>query len=145
MSSAVVHRKLRFGPFELSIGERMLRRDRQVLPLGGRALDILIYIVDRPGEVIAKQELIDRVWSDVTVEEGSIRVHVAAIRKALGDGQFGNRYIANIKGRGYSFVGTVVPLAGSPESRDDKVRHQGRLPVRPLMSIGRETVVSEVR
>jgi DNA-binding winged helix-turn-helix (wHTH) protein len=44
----------------------------------------------------------------VTVEEGSLRVHVAAIRKALGDGQFGNRYIANIKGRGYAFVGTVV-------------------------------------
>src|SRR6266849_954348 len=144
MSGAVVHRKLRVGPFELSIGERVLRRDSQVLPLGGRALDILIYLADRPGEVIAKQELIDRVWSDVTVEEGSLRVHVAAIRKALRDGQFGNRYIANIKGRGYSFVGTVVPLAGSTESRNDKFPRQGRLPVRPLMMIGRETVVGEV-
>src|SRR5438132_9968037 len=83
MSGAVVHSKLRFGPFELSIGERALRRDGQVLPLGGRALDILIYLADRPGEVIAKQELMDHVWSDVTVEEGSLRVHVAAIRKAL--------------------------------------------------------------
>src|SRR5467141_5221740 len=144
MSGAVVHRKLKFGPFELSIGERVLRRDGQVLPLGGRALDILIYLADRPGEVIAKQELMDRIWSDVTVEEGSLRVHVAAIRKTLGDGQFGNRYIANVKARGYSFVGTVVPLAGSTESRNDKFRHQGRLPVRPLMMIGRETVVSEV-
>jgi predicted ATPase/DNA-binding winged helix-turn-helix (wHTH) protein len=144
MSGAAVHRKLKFGPFELSIGERVLRRDGQVLPLGGRALDILIYLADRPGEVIAKQELIDQVWSDVTVEEGSLRVHVAAIRKALADGQFGNRYIANIKARGYSFVGTVVPLAGSTQSRNDKFRHQGRLPVRPLMMIGRETVISEV-
>src|SRR6266404_4141836 len=144
MSGAIVHRKLRFGPFELSIGERMLRRDGQVLPLGGRALDILIYLAERPGEVIAKQELIGHVWPDVTVEEGSLRVHVAAIRKALGDGQFGNRYIANVKARGYSFVGTVVPLAGSTESRNDKFRHQGRLPVRPLMMIGRETVIGEV-
>jgi DNA-binding winged helix-turn-helix (wHTH) protein len=96
-----VHRELRFGPFELSIGERLLRREDQVLPLGGRALDILIYLAERPGEVVAKQELIDHVWSDVTVEEGSLKVHVAAIRKALGDGQFDNRYIANIKGRGY--------------------------------------------
>src|SRR6267378_4422853 len=144
MSDAVVHRKLRFGPFELSIGERVLRRDGQVLPLGGRALDILIYLADRPGEVIAKQELIDHVWSDVTVEEGSLRVYVAAIRKALGDGQFGNRYTANIKARGYSFVGTVVPLAGSTESRDDKFRHQRRLPVRQVMMIGRETVVGDV-
>src|SRR6266481_2910777 len=144
MSGAAVHRKLRFAPFELSIGERTLRRDAQVLPLGGRALDILIYLADRPGEVIAKQELIDHVWSDVTVEEGSLRVHMAAIREALGDGQFGNRYIANIKGRGYSFVGTVVPFAGNTESRNDKFRHQGRLPVRPIMMIGRESVVSEV-
>jgi predicted ATPase/DNA-binding winged helix-turn-helix (wHTH) protein len=144
MHGTVVHRKLRFGPFELSIGERVLRRDGQVLPLGGRALDILIYLTDRPGEVIAKQKLIDHVWPDVTVEEVSIRVHVAAIRKALSDGQFGNRYIANIKGRGYSFVGTVVPLAGSSESSCDRSRHRGRLTVRPLMMIGRETVVSEV-
>ena len=144
MSGAVVHRKLRFGPFELSIGERVLRRDGQVLPLGDRALDILIYLADRPGEVIAKQELIDHVWPDVTVEEGSLRVHVAAIRKALGDGQFGDRYIANVKARGYSFVGSAVSLSGGTESRNAKFRHQGRFPVRPLMLIGRETVVGEV-
>jgi len=144
MSGSAIHRKLRFGPFELSIGERALRRDGEALPLGDRALDILIYLADRPGEVIAKQELIDHVWSDVTVEEGSLRVHVAAIRKALGDGQFGNRYIANVKGRGYSFVGAVIPLAGNTGSGNDRFRQQGRLPVRPLMMIGRETVISKV-
>src|SRR3954470_14219831 len=144
MDGSAVHRKLRFGPFELSIGERVLRRDGQVLPLGDRALDILTYLADRPGEVIAKQELIDHVWSDVTVEEGSLRVHVAAIRKALGDGQFGNRYIANIKGRGYSFVGTVIPVTGNTESRTARSWRQGRLPVRPIMMIGRETFVTEV-
>jgi len=74
----------------------VLLRNGRVLPLGDRALDILVY-ADRLGEVIAK--LIVHVWSDVTVEEGSLRVHVAATRKALGDGQFGNRYIANVKGR----------------------------------------------
>src|SRR6267378_4303902 len=144
MHGTAVHRNLTFGPFELSSSERVLRREGEALPLGGRALDILIYLADRPGEVIAKQELMDRIWSDVTVEEGSLRVHVAAIRKTLGDGQFGNRYIANIKGRGYSFVSTVVPLAGNTESRNDKCRHQGRLSVRPIMMIGRKTVVSEV-
>src|ERR1700692_4855560 len=108
MSGTAVHRKLKFGPFELSIGEGVLRRDGQVLPLGDRALDILIYLADRPGEVIAKQELIGHVWSDVTVEEGSLRVHVAALRKALGDGQFGNRYIASIQGHGYSFIAPVT-------------------------------------
>src|ERR1700754_570609 len=142
MADDDVHGNLQFGPFELLSGKRVLRRDGVMLPLGSRAFDILIYLAERPGEVIAKQELIDHVWSDVTVEEGSLRVHVAAIRKALGDGQFGNRYIANIKGRGYAFVGTVVSLAGGAESRNAKFRHQARLPVRPVMMI--ETVVGEV-
>src|SRR5438309_4797007 len=145
MHGVAVHRKLKFGPFELSSSERVLRREGEPLPLGGRALDILIYLAERPGEVIAKQELMDHVWSDVTVDEGSLRVHVAAIRKALGDGQFGNRYIANIKARGYSFVGTVVPLAGRTESRNDRSRQQGRLPARPHMMIDRESVISEVK
>src|SRR5713226_7426913 len=135
---------LQFGPFQLSSRERVLRREGEALPLGSRALDILVYLARRPGEVISKQELIDHVWPDVTVEEGSIRVHVAAIRKALGDGQFGNRYIANIKGRGYSFVGNVVSLAGGTESGNAKLRHQGRRPARPIVMIGREMIVSEV-
>src|ERR1700759_648124 len=143
MHGSVICRKLSFGPFELSIGERVLRRDGRVLPLGDRALDIFTYLADRSGEVGAKHELMDQVWSAVTVEEGRLRVHIAAIRKALGDGQFGNRYIANIKARGYAFVGTVIPLAGSTESRNARFRQQGRLPVRPLMMIARETVVAE--
>jgi DNA-binding winged helix-turn-helix (wHTH) protein len=120
--------KLRFGPFELSIGERVLLRDGRRLPLGDRAFDILAYLANRSGEVIAKQELMDHVWSDVTVGEGSLRVHVAAIRKALGDGQFGNRYIANIKGRGYSFVSAVVQLEGGKGrgSNSPNLRGQAR-------------------
>src|SRR5712672_1449863 len=144
MSGAAAYGKLKFGPFELSIGERLLRRDGVVLPLGDRALDILSYLAERPGEVVAKRELMDHVWPDVTVEEGSLRVHVAAIRKALGDGQSGNRYIANIKGRGYSFVGTVVPLAGSTESGNDGSGQPGRLPAQPRRMIGRDSVISEV-
>jgi len=142
--SCAAHAKLKFGPFEVSIGERLLRREGMVLPLGGRALDLLIYLAERRGEVISKRELMDQVWRDVTVEEGSIRVHVSAIRKALGDGQFGNRYIANIRGRGYAFVGAVVPLAERAKARNDSFRHQGRHPARPLMTIGRETVINEV-
>jgi DNA-binding winged helix-turn-helix (wHTH) protein len=115
----MVNRTLRFGPFELSGSKRVLRRNGVTLPLGSRAFDILVYLAERPGEVIGKNELINHVWSNVTVEEGSLRVHVAAIRKALGDGQFGNRYIANVKGRGYSFVGSVVRLKDSTEHVSD--------------------------
>src|SRR5258705_4611899 len=94
-----VHKKLRFGPFELSSRERVLRRGNEVLPLGSRALDILVYLAERPGQVIGKKELINSVWRDVIVEEVALRVHVCAIRKALKDGQFRNGCIANIQGK----------------------------------------------
>jgi predicted ATPase/DNA-binding winged helix-turn-helix (wHTH) protein len=140
-----IHVTLQFGPFELSSRERLLRRDGVMRPLGSRALDILIYLAERPCEVIVKQELIDNVWPGVTVEEGTIRVHLAAIRKALGDGQFGNRYITNIKGRGYSFIGTVVRVADGEENRDSKFSRRGRPPMRPLKIIGRDSMLNEVK
>ena len=126
------------------LAKRALRRDGRVLPLGDRAFDILIYLADRPGEVIAKQELMDHVWSDITVEEGSLRVDVAAIRKALGDGQFGNRYIVNIKGRGYSFVGTAVRLEDGKGGGSNSPNFQGSLAAQPPMLIGREVTEFEV-
>jgi DNA-binding winged helix-turn-helix (wHTH) protein len=79
-----------------------------VLPLGRRSLDILIYLAERPGEIVAAKELMDRAWSGAAIEEASLRVHMAVIRKALGERQFGCRYISNIAGGAYSFVGSVV-------------------------------------
>ena len=102
--------KLKFGPFELSSRERVLRHAGVVLPLGRKSLDILIYLAERPGEVVADKELMDRAWSGAAIEEASLRVHMAVIRKALGERQFGNRYISYIEGGAYSFVGSVVSI-----------------------------------
>src|ERR1700741_2097441 len=99
--------RLRFGPFELNIAERSLKKADQIIPLGGRAYDILIALLENAGEAVGKAELIAEAWPDVTVEEGSLRVHLSALRKALGDGQFGNKYIASIQGHGYSFIAPV--------------------------------------
>src|SRR5216683_2662875 len=91
--------RLGFGPFELNVAERSLRKANQVVPLGGRAYDILIALLENAGEVVGKAELIARAWPDVTVEEGSLRVHLSALRKALGDGQFGsNNVVLEIQG-----------------------------------------------
>ncbi|WP_284260316.1 ATP-binding protein [Bradyrhizobium iriomotense] len=120
----------------------MLLRDGVVLPLGDRALDLLVYLAERPGEIVAKKELIDHVWPSVNVEEGSLRVHIAAIRKALGDGQFGDRYIANVQGRGYSFIGAINREAGAAST--DDISHS-RLPLRHARMIGRDAVVAEVK
>ncbi len=144
--SAPTQESISFGAFELSSGERILRRDGLVLPLGGRALDILIYLVGRPGEVVTKKELIDHAWPNVVVEEGSLRVHIAAIRKALGDGQFGNRYITSIKGRGYCFVAPVSRLSAASRPVDDgSTSKKGpAFPPRLSRMIGREVAVDTI-
>src|ERR1700704_2887435 len=107
--------RFRFGPFELNVAERSLRKANQVIPLGGRAYDILIALLENAGEVVGKAELIARAWPDVTVEGGSLRVHLSALRKARGDGHFGNKYVANTQGQGYSFSAPVTRL---PTDRD---------------------------
>src|SRR5258705_6369326 len=89
-----------FGPFRLVPTARLLERDGAAVHIGGRALDILIVLVERAGEVVSKRDLVARVWSGVTVDEGSLRFHVAALRKALGDGRSGARYVTNVAGRG---------------------------------------------
>src|SRR5258706_11874615 len=128
--------KVLFGPFELNIVERTLQKADEVIPLGARAFDILVTLVGRPGEIVSKNALISRVWPDVTVEEGSLRVHLSTLRKALGDGQFGSKYIANVQGRGYSFV--------APVARQEPERHVASpvalgssLPIAPGRMIGR--------
>jgi predicted ATPase/DNA-binding winged helix-turn-helix (wHTH) protein len=100
--------RLRFGPFQLFPAERQLLESGKPVRLGSRALEILNLLVEKAGQVVSKEELIARVWPTTVVEEVNLRVHVAAVRRALGDGQLGNRYIVNAAGRGYSFVGTVI-------------------------------------
>ena len=64
--------RILFGPFELNVAIRSLRKADEVVPLGGRAFDLLLALLDRPGEIIGKGDLIARVWPDVRVQEGSL-------------------------------------------------------------------------
>jgi predicted ATPase/DNA-binding winged helix-turn-helix (wHTH) protein len=129
-----------FGPFSLVASERLLTRDGAPVELGSRALDILIALVTRPNEPISKQELLARVWPDVTVEESSLRFHIAGLRKALGDGKNGARYITTLAGRGYCFV-TPIARPGDRGKVDaavvDDFPH-GNLPSRPMRMVGRD-------
>jgi predicted ATPase len=106
--------QISFGPFRLFPRQQLLLEGDAPVRLGSRARDILIALLERPGELISREELIARVWPNTFVEEGNLKVHVAALRKALGDGQGGARFIANVPGRGYSFVGAI---ARSTEAR----------------------------
>ena len=91
---------------------RLLLEGDKPAPLGSRALEILIVLLERPGELVSKQELIARVWPDVFVEPANLTVHISALRRTLRDGRDGNRFIINIPGRGYSFVAPVVVTGG---------------------------------
>src|ERR1700722_10746328 len=135
---------LRFGLFEINVAERSLKKANQVVPLGGRAYDILIALLEKAGEVVPKAELIAKAWPDVTVEEGSLRVHLSALRKALGDGQFGNKYIANIPGHGYSFI---APLTRFPADHDRGNASAGMSNLPPALGrmVGRDKVVLEIQ
>jgi len=140
----------------LNAAERRLLRAGEPVEIGSRALDILIALVERAGEIVGKKGLIARVWPDVIVEEGNLRVHVAALRKVLGDGIDGARYIANVPGRGYSFVApvsvvavaetagqivsAVATTASVPDRAPTRVGHN--LPTRLTRMVGRDTAVA---
>jgi DNA-binding winged helix-turn-helix (wHTH) protein len=100
-------REVSFGPFRLLPAQFLLLEGDKPVPLGSRALEILIVLLERAGEVVAKQELMARVWPNLFVEPANLTVHVSALRRALRDGRDGNRFIINIPGRGYCFVASV--------------------------------------
>jgi predicted ATPase/DNA-binding winged helix-turn-helix (wHTH) protein len=104
----------RFGPFLLLASRRQLFEGTRQVKLGARALDLLLVLVRRAGAVVSKQELMAQVWPQEVVEDNTLRVHMAALRKALGASDGGVRYIANIAGRGYSFVAPAVQVAPPP-------------------------------
>ncbi|WP_284260314.1 ATP-binding protein [Bradyrhizobium iriomotense] len=127
----------------MNVAERSLRKAEEIVPVGGRAFDILMALIDRAGEVVTKGELMARAWPDVIVEEGSLRVHLSALRKALGDGQFGNKYISNVQGRGYCFVASVTR---PPERQDGLAAFSGVSNLPPALGrmVGRDDAVREI-
>ncbi|WP_425258824.1 ATP-binding protein [Rubrivivax sp. RP6-9] len=145
--------ELRFGPFTLLPAQRVLLEAGQPLRLGSRAFDLLVLLVSRAGEVVPNAELLAAAWPNRVVEDGSLRVHIAALRKALGEGHQGQRYISNVPLRGYCFVAPVeshavpdaVPPSGGPvppAAPASGMRHA--LPVSLTRVIGRDAVVAEL-
>jgi DNA-binding winged helix-turn-helix (wHTH) protein len=140
-TGALPERIISFGPFCLLPMQRLLLEGDKSLRLGSRALDILITLVDRPGELVSKEELMARVWPNTFVDPANLTVHVAALRRALGDGRGGNRYLINVPGRGYCFVGPVF-LAGEQILPKQPIANTGvhNLPVRVTRLVGRAEI-----
>jgi DNA-binding winged helix-turn-helix (wHTH) protein len=106
-SAGAAPAKVSFGPFCLLPTQFLLQEGDRPVPIGSRALEILIALLERRGELISKQDLMARVWPKVFVEPANLTVHMSALRRALRDGRDGNRFIVNIPGRGYCFVASV--------------------------------------
>src|SRR3954454_4938375 len=136
-----------FGPYQLDIKNRVLRKGEESLYIGGRAMDLLVVLLERAGEVVSQKELLSRAWPNATVDPANLRVHVAALRRVFDPGGDGLRYIANVSGRGYCFV---APVHRSP----DELRLRfgghsiassiGQLPNRRIRLVGRDETVDQL-
>lgn len=132
---------LSFGPFSLFVAGGLLKRADEPIPLGGRALDVLIALTERAGEVVSYRELISIAWPDVTVDEANLRVQIATLRKAPSDGEHGARYISNVAGRGYCFVAPIQRSQSeqrTPPSSIVDAEGFKKLPPRLSRMVGRE-------
>jgi len=134
-----------FGSWRLCPRRRWLERDGVRLELGDRALDILIVLVERAGEVVTNNELLEQVWRGVTVSDGSVRFQIAMLRKALNDFPSDVKYIENVPGRGYRFVG-FISRSTPPETAhlSHEPRARGRFAVRLARMVGRDQDVAAI-
>ena len=132
-----------FGPFRLLAEQRLLLEGDRPVRLGSRAFDILAALVERAGEILGKDELMARVWPQTFVEESNLKIQVSALRRALGDGQDGHRFVVTVPGRGYNFVAPVSHEDPSRPSPPQSVAQAGlhNLPLAMTRMIGREEAV----
>ena len=137
-----------FGPFRLVTSRGLLLEGDRPLHIGSRALTILQVLLERPGEIVEKKELARLVWPNTFVDEANIRVHIAALRRALGDGQNGERYIVNVPGRGYGFAASVsrrIEAPHTPGVSKSNGRPSWTLPHFITRLVGRREAVAKLR
>lgn len=134
-----------FGTFHLLPYQKLLLEDGKPVRMGSRAFDILSALVERAGEIISKGELEAVAWPDTFVEESSLRVHIAALRKILGRGEQ-SRFIVNVSGRGYCFTAPVEKLNWSAPFQEPAPAQPLRrsLPAPLTRLIGREQALSAI-
>src|SRR3954471_19024720 len=132
-----------FGPFRLAPWQRRIERDGSPLQLSGRAFDLLLALVRQAGNVVSKTDLIAKTWPGAEVEDNSLRVHIAALRKALGDGNGGARYLSTVSGQGYCFV-AAVSRPDHRQSAPINPTYAHNLPARPRYMVGREQAIQDI-
>src|SRR5262245_43968142 len=118
MSAAKQERTKRFyefGPFRVDTVKYVLTRDGEVAQLNLKAFEILLALIENRGQVLEKNELLQRVWPDTVVEENNLARNISALRKALDEQPNEHQYILTVPGRGYRFVASVREVDGASE------------------------------
>ena len=142
----------KFDGYRLNPLKRLLSRGGDVVPLGSRAFDILVSLVRRRGEIVSRDELMAFAWAGLNVTESNVRVQMTHLRKELGCGEDGQRYIVSVASRGYSFV-APVEFEGPEESQLHEEAHAFDSTVVGLsdpgphgatVALGRENDIAEV-
>ena len=128
-----------FGPYQLEAQERVLRRDGQPVTLPPKDLETLLVLVERAGHIVEKEELLEKVWPGVFVEEGNLTRHIFNLRQVLGDRPDGRKYIETIPRRGYRFVAAVQedPEPAAPPLAAQRASDQAPSMV-PVVPVGQK-------
>jgi predicted ATPase/DNA-binding winged helix-turn-helix (wHTH) protein len=141
-SDARRERTVLFGPFRLSTTKRILYEGDRVVRLGSKAVEILIALVARAGELVSKQELLEIAWPNTFVVEANLTVQVAALRRGLGEDGTADQYIVNSPGRGYRFVAPIKVIDDEHQAIEHPVGGElHNLPAQLTRLIGRTEVL----
>ena len=104
-------RIFQFGKFQVDATARALRREDAIVKLNSRAFDVLLYLVQNPGRLLTRDELLKNVWQDAFVDESSLPQSISLLRRALEEKPGDNSYIVTLPGRGYQFASAVRIIA----------------------------------
>ena len=106
----MTEKKRGFANFIVDPTKRLLLKDGKAVPLSSKAFDLLTALINRQGDVVSKEELIETIWPDQFVEESNLTVQISTLRKALGEMPGENQFIVTVPGKGYKFVGEDNPV-----------------------------------
>jgi len=120
-----------FGPYQLSVNTRLLKRSGETVSLTPKAADILVLLVTRAGQLVEKDELLKEIWPDTFVEEANLSQNIFYLRKALGDDRVDPRYIETVTRRGYCFIASVRVV----EAEENHLSNGVQVNNRPVVAV----------
>jgi predicted ATPase/DNA-binding winged helix-turn-helix (wHTH) protein len=148
-SRAVQTIRFEFGPFSFDPIRRELRDTNGPIRIGSRSMVLLEVMLESPGRLCSREELVSRAWPRTLVEETSLRVHISALRRVLRDGQADARYITNAPGRGYAFVDEVRVITQDSTTRaeglpQEPFQHRKGPPIHLTRTVGRGCAIARI-